>query len=378
MADIGIGVIGYGFMGRAHANGYRKAVALLGAPSAQVVAVAGRGEGVEEFARRWDVPRVYRDWQDLIADSAVTLVDCCLPHRLHPAVVQAAVAAGKHVLCEKPLALDAGDARAMWRAAVAAGVVHMTSFNYRFLPAVRRARTLLASGAMGAVREVHALYWQQGAADARRAATWKWDRAQGGAGALLDLGVHAIDLIRWLAGEPETAMALEATFTHTRPAAEDPQRSVPIDVDDTSMALLQLQGGSVATLHASRVAWGRKNRLSLEIHAEKGSLLWDLERCNELMVCEASAAGGNGFQTILVEPDLPEGGQWWPPGHVYGWEDGFSFALAHLLRCIAAGRAVTPEAADFEDGYRAVLVAEAIARAARLGQAVAVAGGGGS
>jgi len=248
-------------------------------------------------------------------------------------------------------------------------------FNYRFLPAVARARALLTSGALGAVREVQAVYWQQGAADPSRPATWKWDRTRGGAGALLDLGVHALDLVRCLAGEPEAALALHATFTRSRPDAQDPSRSVTVDVDDASVAVLRLVGGGLATLHASRVAWGSKNRLLLEVHAERGALRWDLERCNELALAEADAPRGVGWQTLLVEPELPPGAHWWPPGHVHGWADGFAFALAHLLRCVAEGRPVTPEAADFEDGYRAVAAAEAVAQAARTRREVLVAAG---
>ncbi len=377
MADIGIGMVGYGFMGRAHVNAYRKACALLGAPGAAVLSVAGRGQGVEDFARRWSVPAVYRDWRELIRDPRVQLVDCCGPHQLHPEVVHAALAAGKHILCEKPLALETETAGTMWRAAArAANLVHMTSFNYRFLPAVRLARDIVRSGALGAVREMHAAYAQQGAADPRRPAGWKWDRQRGGAGALLDLGVHALDLVRCLAGEPLRVLARQATFVRERPALEDPARMVEVSVDDACAALLELSQGALATLRVSRVAWGRKNHLAIEVHAERGSLYWDLERCNELKLCEASAGGQLGFRTMLVEPDLPAGADWWPPGHVYGWEDGFTFQMAHLLTAVAERRSVAPEGADFRDGYRAVAVAEAVAQSAMQGGAVTVSSDG--
>jgi predicted dehydrogenase len=342
--EIGVGLLGTGFMGRAHARSLR-AVRELDPPLVPtLVAVCGRDRSrLETARRRYGFATVTTNWRQLVENERIGLFDNGAPNALHAEPTLAALAAGKHVLCEKPLGRDAGEAHGLWTAAERARTVCMTGFNYRFVPAVRRAYELVSSGAIGDAVLVRIRYLQSWgwAAPPDR---WRFDKKVAGSGALGDLATHAIDLVRHLAGEIAAVSGALRTSV--------PGRAV----DDSAVATLELANGAVGVLEASRVAYGRINQLAFELNGTKGSLAYDLERFDELFV----SAGGDYRRELVT-------GDWWPHGHGLGYGDTFTLELEHLLRAIAGETTVAPLGASFEDGYRACEVADAIARASASG-----------
>jgi predicted dehydrogenase len=356
--EIGVGMLGYAFMGRAHANAYRTLDYMAWPPPlrARLVSIAGRDEAaVSEAARRYGFERHVTDWRTLVSDPDVELFDNGGPNNLHAEPTIAAAEAGKHVFCEKPLGRTADESHEMWRRVAATGVKHMTAFNYRFVPAVRLARELLEAGELGEILHFRGSYlqeWGTTTADA-----WRFHKAEAGSGALGDLGAHVVDLARYLVGEITTVSALTRTFVEGR------------EVDDAFEAIVEFEGSTLGTIEATRLAPGRKNAFTWEINGTKGSLAFDLERLNELRHSE----GTKGFRTILVtEPDHPFLRWWWPPGHIIGWEHTFVHEIHHLLAAIAGDGDVAPHGATFEDGYRAAEVCDAILRAGESGAREAV------
>jgi predicted dehydrogenase len=356
--DIGVGMLGYAFMGRAHANAYRTLDYMAWPPPLRprLVSIAGRDEAaVSEAARRYGFERHVTDWRALVSDPDVELFDNGGPNNLHAEPTIAAAEAGKHVFCEKPLGRTADESHEMWRRVAATGVKHMTAFNYRFVPAVRLARELLEAGELGEILHFRGSYlqeWGTTTADA-----WRFHKAEAGSGALGDLGAHVVDLARYLVGEITTVSALTRTFVEGR------------EVDDAFEAIVEFEGSTLGTIEATRLAPGRKNAFTWEINGTKGSLAFDLERLNELRHSE----GTKGFRTILVtEPDHPFLRWWWPPGHIIGWEHTFVHEIHHLLAAIAGDGDVAPHGATFEDGYRAAEVCDAILRAGESGAREAV------
>lgn len=372
-------MIGYGFMGKAHSNAFLKFPALFWPPVARVQlrAVAGRNEAaVAEAARRYGYEGYYTDWHALIADERVTLVDNVAWHTAHVEPCIAALDVGKHVLCEKPLATNAADARAMRaaaRRAESAGAKHMVAFNYRFAPAVRLARQLIADGHLGRVHHVHVAYLQDHQADPEKVIAAKY--REGKTGVLLGLGSHAIDLLRYLVGEPVSATGHLQTVVPQRPDGQG--GTVVMPDDDTAVAQLALENGAIATLEVSYVSAGRKNHLALEVNGLEGSLSWDLEDLNRLHVFRAKrdkVAGLAGFENVQVtEAQHPLMEYWWPQGHILSWEHLHANLIEHFVRAIATNGPVEPHGATFEDGYRANVVSDAIEESWRTGRRVAVA-----
>lgn len=377
--EIGVGVIGYGFMGRAHSFAYHRlplVVPELGA-TPRLAAIAGRTAGrVAAAAARFGYESHFTDWQGLVEDARVQLVDNCTQPYLHAAPSIAALERGKHVLCEKPLADTLSEARAMREAAAKRPhLVAMCGFNYRFLPAVCLARQLLLEGEIGRVYHYRGAYLQEGRHDPKRPG-YTWPEAQG-RGALAALGSHVIDMARFLVGEPVTVYGATQIFIPTRPHPNNPEEQVIVPDDDAFQCMVAFENGATGVLEASFIASGHKNSFVWEVNGEKGSLRFDLERPNELEVClpGRSRPDTPGFTRVMVtEPAHPYIGQWWPRGHVLGWEHTFVHEVQHLLRCIAEGRPVGPEGATFDDGYRAALVSEAIRRSAATGARVSLAG----
>jgi predicted dehydrogenase len=367
-STIGVGMLGYAFMGKAHVNAYRTlpymAAELPLAP--RLVAIAGRDEqAVAAAARRFGFERWETDWRALIADDSIQLFDNGGPNAVHAEPTIAAAEAGKHVICEKPLGRTAEEAHEIWRRVEATGVKAMCGFNYRFVPAVRLARRLIESGEIGEIYHFRGRYLQDWIADPHLPMVWRLSKEAAGSGALGDLGAHVIDLARYLVGEIATIAGSARTFVEQRPGGR-------VDVDDAVEAVVEFQGGAVGTIEATRFAVGRKNGLSFEINGSKGSIAFDLERLNELSVHLAGSRPGaevQGFRQVLVtEPDHPYLDMWWPPGHIIGWEHTFSHELLHLLSAIASDGAIGPHGATFEDGYRAAEVCDALLRASETGR----------
>jgi predicted dehydrogenase len=375
---LGVGMLGYAFMGKAHTNAYKKLNYIYTPPPAyaKLVAIAGRNkERVEAAAQRYGYEKAVTDWHDLLSDPAIQVFDNSAPNNLHAEPTIAAAQAGKHVICEKPLGRDAAEAKRMWEAAEKAGVVHMCAFNYRFVPAIRLARDLIQSGRLGRIYHFRAQYLQEWIMDPDFSMVWRLDALTAGSGALGDLGTHIIDLARFLVGEPASVSGLTTTFIKERPS--ETGGKAPVTVDDAFLALLTFQNGAIGTLEATRFAKGRKNHQVIEINGEKGSLAFNLERLNELEVYlpeEETQKDAQGFRQVLVtESYHPFYDVWWPQGHIIGWEHTFVHELKHFFEAITSGRPIKPEGADFEDGYRASVIADAIMQSSKTGQRVEIA-----
>jgi len=375
---LGVGMLGYAFMGKAHTNAYKTLDYIYTPPPAhpRLVAIAGRDRArVEAAARRYGYEKAVTDWRDLVDDPEVQVFDNGAPNNLHAEPCIAAARAGKHIICEKPLARAAAEAKRMLEAAQAAGVVHMCAFNYRFVPALKLARDIITAGRLGRIYHFRAQYLQEWIMDPNFGMVWRLDASEAGSGALGDLGTHIIDLARFLVGEPASVNGVTATFIKERAGASGATQQV--GVDDAFVAAVQFENGAIGTLEASRFARGRRNHQVIEVNGEKGSIVFNVERLNELEVYlpeEETRQDAQGFRTVLVtEPTHPYVGAWWPQGHIIGWEHSFVHEIKHFFDCVTTGRSVGPEGADFEDGYRASVVADAIVQSANSGRRVDIA-----
>ena len=374
---IHIGLLGYAFMGKSHSNGIRQINYMLADPPAraELTALCGRDEAaLKAAARQFGARQTYTDWRDMLASGEIQLLDNGGPNDIHAEPCIAAAQQGIHLLCEKPLARTAAEALPMLEAARAAGVKHMTAYNYRFVPAVRQLRLLIDSGALGRIYHFRAAYLQDWLLPHMGTPRlWRMDAARAGSGALGDLAAHALDLARYLVGEIGAVSAQTRTFITERPLP-DGSATAPVTVDDAVVSTLEFENGALGTVEATRFALGRKNGLRLEINGERGSLAFDLERLNEFQYLSlADDAAHQGFRTVLAtEPSHPWLSDWWPPGHLLGWEHTFTHEIAHLLRCIQNDEPVAPIGADFVDGYRCAAICDAIQQSATTGRRVNV------
>lgn len=374
---LGVGMIGYAFMGAAHSQAWRVAPRFFDLPlQPEMTVVAGRTRAaVEAAAHRLGWAHVETDWRALVARDDVDLVDVCTPGDTHAEIAVAALAAGKHVLCEKPLANSVAEAEEMVRAADAAaehGIRAMVGFTYRRVPAVALARELVAEGRLGTLRHVRAQYLQDWIADEDAPLSWRLDKARAGSGALGDIGAHAVDLAQFITGERVTGVSgLLETFVHERPVAAEfsglhgaaGAGRGPVTVDDAALFTARLSGGAVASFEATRFAWGRKNAIRIEVNGSLGSLAFDFEDMNVLHWFDATDDPRvAGFRRIVVtEPQHPYVGAWWPAGHGLGYEHGFVHQAVDLVRALAAGEQPTP---SFADGLQVQRVLDAVERSA--------------
>ncbi|MFC2026164.1 Gfo/Idh/MocA family protein [Chloroflexota bacterium] len=374
--ELGIGMLGCAFMGRAHSNAYKKLLYTVYPPSAipDLIAIAGlEEEEAKTAAQRYGYKDYYTDWRKMVADDRIDLLDNAGSNDVHAEACIAAANLGKHVLCEKPMARNKAEAAEMLEAVNKAGVKNAVDFNYRFVPAIRQAKMLIESGALGRIYHYRARYLQDWLMPHYNTAKlWKMDRERAGSGAVGDLGSHIIDLGRFLVGEPRQVSAFTRTFISER-QLEDGSGMGPVNVDDAFAAIIEFENGAIGTLEATRFAAGRKNFNCLEINAEKGSLQFNLERLNELEVFWAHEQPDTtqGFHTTLVtESDHPFMEHWWPPGHMLGWEDTFVNLISHFLNSIANDTDVAPYGATFEDGYKNAVICDAILESANDGRCV--------
>ena len=354
---LGVGFHGYGWISRAHAHALHTLNHLAPlAKEIRLVSIAGRrSEPLEAAARELGFERWTTSWEELLDDPEVDVVANLTAVQGHAEPTIAAVRRGKPVFCEKPLGASAGEALAMLEAAESAGVTTATGFNYRYVPAVALAKELLTTGRLGELRHYRALYLQ----DYQTAGGQP--RSSGGAGAVLDYS-HLVDMLRFLVGEPESVAGMISRLVS--------------DVDDAFVALFELAGGLIAALEASRVATGWKGHHRFELNGSDGSIWWDMEDPNRLHVFftedEREALGG--FRDVLVtQPEHPFLAEWWPPGHVLGWEHSFVHEWRDFLEAVLEERAVPERQASFEDGYRAAVLCEAIHTSAREGKRVEIA-----
>jgi predicted dehydrogenase len=387
-------MVGYAFMGAAHSQAWRTVNRVFDLPvRARMAAICGRNESmVAAAATRLGWDGYTTDWRELVRRDDIDVVDICTPGDSHAEIAIAALAAGKHVLCEKPLANSVEQARAMVVVADRAredGVRTICGFNYRRVPAVTLMRQLIADGRLGVIRHVRAVYLQDWIVDPQFPLVWRLQRDRAGSGALGDIGAHIIDLTQYVAGQRISGVsALTETFVTERPLPAESRgltasagsasagssadgdgggpATGPVTVDDAALFLARLDGGAIATYEATRFATGRKNALRVEINGSLGSVAFDLERLNELEFYDATAPGPEqGFTRILVtEADHPYMSAWWPPGHIIGYEHSFTHEMRDFIAAIADGTDPTP---SFADALQVQLVLDAVARSAALG-----------
>ncbi len=378
MADIGVGLVGYKFMGRTHSNAYRQVAHFFDVdPTPRMRVLCGRdAAGVEHAARSLGWEEWETDYRKMVARDDIGLVDVASTGNTHYTVVMDALAHGKHVLCEKPLANTLEEAAEMVVAARKAGVVNMVNFNYRRVPAVQLAKQVIDSGQLGEIRHWRATYLQDWINDPSFPLVWRLQKELAGSGALGDIGAHIVDLSHFLIGSIDSVVGTLNTFITERPLeiadasnvgleAKASTQMGQVTVDDATSFLAKFASGVTGTFEATRLAPGRRNQNSFEINGSKGSITFDMEKMNELLVYFVDdPVGLQGFRSISVtEPSHPYAA-WWPAGHIIGYEHTFVHTIKDLLDGIRDGVSPHP---TFADGYRCQAVLDAVARSAQSG-----------
>jgi predicted dehydrogenase len=372
MEIINVGLVGTRFMGRAHSNAYKDVATYFELPANPVMKVAcGLEEGgyLKSFASKFGWQETETDWQKVIGRSDINLVDICTSNASHEPIAVAAAKAGKHILCEKPIARNALEAKRMMEAARDAGVVNMVAFNYRRVPALALAKNMIAEGRIGRVFHFNAVYYQDWLVDPNFPYVWRNDVKESGSGAHGDMNAHIVDLARFLVGDVEAVNGTKEIFVKQRKTPDG--QMLDVTADDAMYFLAKFECGALGAFLCSRFATGRKNYLRLEIFGSEGSLAFNLERLNELDFFDRSAAiPEQGFRNILVTENIhPYVNAWWPPGHIIGWEHTFIHEVADLLHAIPSKQKVHP---DFYDGYRCQLVLDGVSKSAETGQWVEI------
>jgi predicted dehydrogenase len=376
LSEIGIGLVGYKFMGRAHSNAWRQVRHFFDVdPVPRMRAIAGRDEENTRAAAEslgWEGYET--DYRRLLERDDIGLIDVCTPGNSHHDIAIAALEAGKHVLCEKPLANTLAEAKEMVDAAERAGTVNMVTFNYRRVPAVQLAKKLIADGRIGQVRHWRAVYLQDWILDPQFPLVWRLQKDLAGSGALGDIAAHIVDLSHFLLGPITEVVGTLDTFIKERPleeataggglSAAGGAEMGQVTVDDAASFLARFESGATGTFEATRLAPGRRNYNAFEINGSEGSLVFNLERLNELQVFLTSdPADVQGFRTVSVtESDHPFVGAWWPAGHIIGYEHSFVHTIKDLLDGVKAGQSPAP---TFADGYRCQAVLDAVEQSSR-------------
>jgi predicted dehydrogenase len=371
---LNVAMLGTKFMGRAHAHAWRTAGRFFDLPTEPGLRiVAGRdAEATRTFADRWGWEEATTRWRTAVAHPEVDLVDVATPNDLHAEQAIAALEAGKHVACEKPLAGTLEDARALRDAARRAEGDTFVWYSYRRVPAVALAHQLVRSGWVGRIYHVRAVYLQ-GWGGPETPLLWRFRRGRAGSGALGDLSAHIVDMARFLTGEEivEVSGSIVETFIKERPLPDDPSRTGRSTVDDAVLFLARFAGGAIASFESTRLATGVKNANRIEIHGERGALRFNFERMNELEVFSADDPPPlQGWRTIQVtHEDHPWTGSWWPDGHGLGYEHTFVNQVADMVTAVSGGTPVVP-LPDFDDAYQTQRVLEAAVVSARERSAV--------
>lgn len=373
MKELRIGLIGYGFMGRAHSNAYRKVNQFfkLGYRPVMKAACARDRAKIQEFADNWGWESTETDWRKLIERPDIDAIDIASPNVTHHDIAIAAARAGKMVLCEKPLAMNSAEGRAMVDAVEKAGVANMVWFNYRRVPAIALAKQVIDEGRLGRVFHYRAKYLQDWTISAKvpqgGATLWRLDLDVAGSGVTGDLLAHSIDTAIWLNGPVDSVTAMTETFIKEREVQGQPGTVKPVGIDDACAFLVRFKNGSMGTFESTRYARGRKNQNTFEVNGEDGSVCFDLEDAHQLQFYDHNDAGHvQGWRTVLVtDSEHPYMDHWWVPGCVIGYEHTFINALADFLEGLETGVTTQP---DFRCALQTQLVCDAVLESARTGQ----------
>lgn len=377
-----IAILGYNFMGKAHSNAWLQASRFFDLPMRPELKVAcGRNEAATKaFAENWGWQDVETDWRKVVERDDIDVIDISLPQYLHHDVAVAAARNGKHIFCEKPMALTLSEAENMLTEAETAGVKHYVNHNYRRCPAVRLARQLIDEGKIGRIFHWRGTYQQDWIVDPGFPLTWQLQKETAGAGPHADLNSHSVDLAHFLIGDIRTVSCLTTNFIKERPlpsegatfstgAESKSQKMGEVTVEDASLMMVEFENGAVGSFEATRFAPGRKNHNRFEIYGSEGSIIFDLERMNELQYFSRNdPAHAQGFRTIqATESCHPYIANWWPPGHIIGYEHAFVHAVVDFVGAVASDGAIDP---DFSDGVKCIRVLEAALQSAESGQRV--------
>jgi predicted dehydrogenase len=383
LKKVNVAIIGTKFMGKAHSNAWTNAPKFFDVGLKPVLKVAcGTDEASTiEFAERWGWEEVEMDWKKVVERKDIDIIDICTPTFLHKDIVVAAAKAGKAIFCEKPVALDLAEAKEMYEAAEKAGVLHYLNHNYRRVPAIAFAKQLIDEGKIGQIFHWRGAYLQDWITDPNFPLTWHLQSKFAGAGPHYDLNSHSVDLARYLIGEVKVVNAMMKTFVTERPlpgkdagtfkSGSTAQEKGKVTVDDAAFMVVEFENGALGSFDSSRFASGRKNFNTFEIYGSKGSLVFDLERMNELQYLNLEdPADEQGFRTILVTNSThPYVGGWWPPGHIIGYEHEFTHAVVDFLNALEKGGKITP---NLLDGVKDMQVLQAGILSAKTGQKVVV------
>jgi predicted dehydrogenase len=382
---LNVAIIGHNFMGKAHSQAWRNAPLYFDLDAEPVMKLAcGRTEAsLREFARRWGWQDVATDWREAVSRDDIDIVDVATPTSLHCEMATAALKAGKHVFCEKPLALNVQQAEQMLRAAQQSGKVHYLNHNYRRCPAVMLAKQMIDDGRLGQIYQWRGAYLQSWIMDENFPLTWHLRAEVAGAGPQWDLNSHSVDLARFLVSEIRSVSALTAQFIAERPlpgsgaatfsaGAENTSERGRVTVEDAAVMIVEFANGALGSFETSRFAAGRKNHNTFEIYGSQGAIVFNLERMNELQFFDVNdSAVAQGFRTILAtESCHPYIAHWWPPGHTIGYEHEFTHAVVDFLRAITRGETIRP---NFEDGLKCIQVLEAGLESAKSGRRIELA-----
>jgi predicted dehydrogenase len=384
MKTMNVAIIGTKFMGKAHSNAWTNAPKFFDIPIKPVlkVACATDAEALQAFAERWGWEEIETDWRKVIARDDIDIVDISVPQHLHKDIAVAAAQAGKHIFCEKPLALTLAEGEEMLAAAQKAGIVHYLNHNYRRVPAIQLAKQLIDEGRIGTIYHWRGAYLQSWIMDPDFPLTWHLRKETAGAGPHIDLNSHSIDLARFLVGDIAEVTAMTASFITERPlpgkgaatfsagSGEQTERG-KVTVEDAAFLVVRFANGALGSFDTSRFATGRKNYNVFEIYGSKGALTFDLERMNELQFfSNDDPAHAQGFRSILATESLHAYvANWWPPGHIIGYEHEFTHAVVDFINAVASGGEIRP---NFEDGVRETQIIEAALQSAATGQKVVI------
>jgi predicted dehydrogenase len=380
--QVRIGMVGYKFMGKAHTHAYRDVSFYFDNKVEPVLqALCGRDEeGVKEAAAKMGWRSYETDWRNLIAREDIDLIDIVTPNHNHAEIAIAAAEAGKHVYCEKPLAMTLEQSKRMLEAVEKNGVIHMVNYNYRFAPAVQFAKKLIENGRLGRIYHIRATYLQDWIMDPQFPLVWRLNKEICGSGSHGDLAAHSIDLARFLVGELKEVCGIMETFIKQRPIVENSSglsgtassdKVGDVEVDDASVFLARFENGAIGTFEATRFAGGNRNGNRFEINGEKGSIKWDGENMNNLQVYfHDDEPGLQGFRTInCTEEWHPYAGGYWPAAHIIGYEHTFINLMVELLNGLDKGFSPAP---NFIDGMRNQAILEAVEQSSRMKQWVSV------
>ena len=376
MVEINVAIIGHKFMGKAHSNAYRQLERFFpGRYKFRMKVLCGKAcdAELEATARQFGWEEFDCEWERVMARKDIDVVDISTPGYLHHPMALAAAAAGKHIICEKPLANTLAESKEMLRAVEKAGVKHYVNYNYRRVPAVAYAKRLIEEGRIGDVYHYHGSYLQDWIIDPSFPLVWRLEKKYSGSGALGDIAAHATDLAQYLNADITEVVGQMTTFIKERPlpgdesgawGAKGKSGKGKVTVDDDSNFLAQFKNGSIGVFESSRFAGGRRNFNNFQIYGSKGSLAWNMERMNELEVYDRTESSVNqGFKNIMVtEAEHPYVGAWWPPGHIIGYEHTFVHALWDFLSCLEEDRMPEP---SFREGVKVQAVLDAVERSAK-------------